>query len=141
MIDYTFTHFDKVNPDGTLGKPISFRKELEYFAGKDVEITVRKKRAKRSDDQNRLYHAYLKLLSEHTGYSTEEMHSIIGYKFRLVNKVDESTGEMFQYIRSTTKMNKLQFADHIKEIQDWCENTFKFRLPNPNESWEITFLT
>lgn len=139
-IDYTFTHFDRVNPDGSIGKPKAFSKELKYFAGKEIEIIVRKKRAKRSNEQNRLYRAYIKLLAEHTGYSEDEMHSVIGLRFRLSGKVDEETGEVFQYIRSTTQYNKMQFADHLKEIQDWCENTFKFRLPNPNEQWEIRMI-
>lgn len=140
-IDYQFTHFDTVKQDGTLGKFHTFQKELKYFAGKgEIEILVRKKRAKRSNEQNRLYRAYVRLLAEHTGYTEEEMHSVIGLKFRKVYKVDEQTGEVLYYIRSTTQMNKMEMADHITEIQQWCETTFHFRLPNPNETWEIRLL-
>ena len=138
-MDYQFTFWDKINENGEMGKPISFRNELKYFAGKDVEITVRQKRAKRSDDQHRLYRGYLRLLSEYTGFSVDELHSVIGLKFRLVERADEKTGEVFQYIRSTTQMNRLEFADHITEIQRWCEDTFHFRLPNPGELWQISF--
>jgi len=138
--DYTFTHVDKVNSDGSISKPNTFKREIKYFAGMEVEITVRKKRAKRSNEQNALYRAYVKLLSEATGYSADETHSILGYKFRLCEKVDEDSGEVFNYIKSTTQLNKLEFADHLTEIQRWCEDTFKFRLPNPGEQWQISKL-
>lgn len=136
-IDYTFTHFDIVNPDGSIRKWNQFKEENKFFAGKEIEIIVRKKRAKRNNEQNNLYHAYIKLLAEFTGHSEEEMHSIIGYKFRLTETVDEKTGEIFQYIRSTTQFNKMQFADHLTEIQQWSESSLKVRLPIPGEVWEI----
>lgn len=137
-LDYQYIHLDNPKPDGSLGKPNTFRENCKYFAGKDIEIIVRKKRAKRSNDQNRLYRAYCKLIAEHTGYSEDEVHSIIGYKFRKIERVDEKTGEVFTYIRSTTQYNKMTFADHLTEIQQWCENTFHFRLPCPGENWEIS---
>jgi hypothetical protein len=138
--DYELVFFDQVGKDGSIGKPKSFAKEIAYFYEKgDVEIRVRKKRGKRSLLQNNLYWAYCTLIGEHTGYTKDETDSIIGYKFRRMQKVDDKTGEVFEYIRSTTKMNKLQMADHCEEIQKWCEATFGFRLPVPGETWEITF--
>lgn len=138
-IDYTYTHLDHIGADGSLGKPITFKKECAFFAGKDVEIIVRRKRAKRSDEQNRLYYSYVRLIADHTGYSYDEMHQIIGFKFRLVEKVDEKTGEVFRFIQSTSKMNKLEMADHCTEIQKWCKDTFGFELPVPGENWQIRF--
>lgn len=139
--DYELVFTDTVNKDGTMNKPKSFAKELSYFFQKgEIEFRVRKKRARRSIQQNRLYHSYCTLIGEHTGYTKDEMDSIIGFKFRLVQDVDEETGEITEYIRSTRKMNRLQMTDHIEEIKEWCENKFHFRLPVPGETWEIAFI-
>jgi hypothetical protein len=140
MIDYQYTHFDRVNPDGTLGKPRTFAKELLYFAGKDVEIVVRKKRSRRTVPQNRLYRAYVKLLAEYTGYSEDEMHSIISYKFLKTEKVNEDTGEVDEYIRSTSSLNKMEFTDFVESFKKWAEDKMKVRLPNPEETWEIVLV-
>jgi hypothetical protein len=136
------TYFGKVSDDGklTIHDRKGFDKYLLQFAGKPVSIDVKHKKAKRSNQQNALFHNWINLLSEHTGYSFEETKEIVKYKFLKIEEVNDQTGEVFVYTKQTSKLNKSEFADFCTEMQQWCESVFGIKLPLPNENWEITFI-
>jgi len=136
------TYFGKVDDNGklTIRDRKGFDAYLNQFAGKDVTIDVKRKRSKRSLAQNDFFHAWVKLLSEHTGYAFEEMKDIMKNMFLKVEKVNEKTGSIFECTRKTSSLNKMQFADFCTEIQQWAEGEFGVRLPLPNENWQITFV-
>jgi hypothetical protein len=69
----------------------------------EFDVIVKAKSKNRSTQQNRYYWMLVTIIANELGYSREEMHSIIGYKFLKREKVDEKTGEVFEYIESTTK--------------------------------------
>ena len=140
FIEMTF--FGGVDAEGKLSirDRKGFDKYLFQFSGVDVTIDIKRKKAKRSDSQNRFFHSWVGLLAEHTGYSPEEMKDILKFKFLRVEQVSDQTGETFVYTKNTSKLNKLDFADLCTEIQQWTENNFKIRLPLPNENWTLTLL-
>lgn len=125
--------------EGKLQKNISLqiKNELNHFEGKRVEITIQKLSAKRSDQQNRLWWLYMGILSKELGFTKEEIHDICKFKFLKREKVDEKSGEIFEYLGSTTQLNKMEFADMVSELIRWVSETFDIVLPLPNEQMEI----
>jgi hypothetical protein len=125
--------------EGKLQKNISLqiKNELNHFEGKRVEITIQKLSAKRSDQQNRLWWLYMGILSKELGFTKEEIHDICKFKFLKREKVDEKSGEIFEYLGSTTQLNKMEFADMVSELIRWVSETFDIVLPLPDEQMEI----
>ena len=118
----------------------SFDEYLRQFEGKDVEILVKRKKAKRSLDQNAFFHAWVVLLADYTGYTKEETKEILKNQFLSVEKVNKKTGSIFQCTRATSSLNKIEFADFCTDIQHWAESEFGIRLPLPDENWELVLI-
>lgn len=131
------TYFGKVT-DGKLNlrNRKQLAEELKQFEGKDVEITIDRKRSKRSDNQNRYWWMCMTLLSEHFGYSKNEMHEIAKYMFLKAEKVDEKSGEIFEYLRSSTELTKTEFASMTDNLIRWAAE-HGVVLPLPNEQIEL----
>jgi len=113
------------------------REELKHFEGKPIELIVRRKKKHRSNDQNRLWWVYQKMLGDYLGYDKDEMHEICKYKFLKTEIADESTGEVFEYIKSTSKLSTVEFAELIERLYKWSSETFGVVLPPPNTQIEI----
>lgn len=110
---------------------------LPSLETKRVVIKIEKVKSNRSDQQNKLYWVYNSILSKEIGYDKNELHEIIKYKFLTKEKVDENTGEVYNYVGSTAKLNKSDFADFVSELQRWSVVTFNCYLPSPNEQLTI----
>ena len=89
----------------------------------DVELILRKQKKTRSLQQNSYYWAVIiKLLSEHTGYSADEMHGVIKWKF--VYTQDKS---------STSDLSTFDYTVFIDEIREWAQQELDVYIPVPNE--------
>lgn len=110
---------------------------LPTFEGNRIVIKIEKVKAIRSLQQNKLYWVYNKILSDTIGYDKDELHEIIKYKFLTKEKVDTNTGEVYNYVGSTTKLNKSEFANFVSDLQRWASETFNCYLPSPNEQLTI----
>ena len=110
--------------------------ELSVFEGKRVEIKIEKIRSKRSTRQNRLWWLYMTIISKEIGYTKDEIHEICKFKFLKKEKVDENTGEVFEYIGSSSGLSKSEFADLITDLIRWASETFGIILPIPDEQME-----
>ena len=65
-----------VRPDGSrldFDYPDAYRAFIGTLAGDEVEIEIRKKRAKRTLKQNAYLHAVIKPYADHLGYTVEEL--------------------------------------------------------------------
>lgn len=114
------------------------QKELRHFEGKRVRIRIDKFNGKRSHLQNNLWHSYIDLVAKEIGYEHDELHEIAKYKFLKAEKIDERTGEILPYIRSTTDLSKEEFSDLIDKYIRWVAQTFSMALPVPGEDeWQI----
>lgn len=99
---------------------------LQTLEGKYVEVVVRKERSERSNNQNNYYWGVvLQLLSDHTGYTTDEMHEICKHQFLIVHG-------KFDYVKSTTKLNTVEFEEYLDKIKNWAA-VLGVNIPNPNE--------
>jgi len=100
----------------------NINKYLSTFEGKRVLITVGKVKKSRSLQQNKLWWLYMSFLSDHIGYSKEEMHEICKFKFLKREKVIEGTGEVL-YTRNTHalldmfSLMLLIQREHLKQYQ------------------------
>lgn len=110
--------------------------DLKQFEGKDVEITFERKRSKRSDNQNRYWWACMTILANDMGYRKDEMHEICKFMFLKTEKIDLTTGEVFQYLRSSTELTKSEFADMTSNLIQWAAE-HGIILPLPNEQLTI----
>lgn len=134
-----FQYYSNVSDDGHLQKNVSekIKNELKAFKGKRVEITIEKLKSKRSIQQNRYYWLLVGILSKEIGYDKNELHEIIKFKFLRDEKVFEKTGEIFEYIKSTTELNKTDFADFTTDLIRWSSETFGVVLPLPGEQLDL----
>lgn len=109
---------------------------IQSFKGQKVRIEVEKYKAKRSDAQNRYFWALCTILSKELGYTKDEVCEILKFKFLRRSKLDETTGELFEYLGSTSALNKLEFADFTTEVIQWAA-TLNIILPQPGEQLTI----
>ena len=105
---------------------------MQFPIGKRLEVTVKLKSG-RSTNQNNWYWECISILSKELGYEKSDMHEIVKYKFLKKEKVIESTGEILEYIESTSKLSKEDFSDFMGKLIQWSAETFNITLPIPDE--------
>lgn len=104
----------------------------------NVQLTIERRHATRSLNQNAYYwSAVVETLSEHTGFTPDEMHEVLKAKF-LPKKlaVTDGNGEIkgeFVIGGTTTRLNKVQFGDYLRDIQVWASTDLGVYIPAPNE--------
>lgn len=119
-----------------ISKRKDFDEAVKRFEGKEIEIIVQKKRYVRSIQQNRLWWLYMDILHKELGYSKEEMHELCKFRFLKREKVIESTGEVMEYLESTTRLSRTQFAETIENLVQWAAE-MNIILPLPNEQMTL----
>ncbi len=122
----------------------AFDRELTTLEGKEVEVSVRKKRKYRSNYQNRYYWGVIIPIVRQalwdTGheYSNESVHEILKYRF-LKQDYHIKDGEFFTETRSTKDLTTSEFMDYIAQIQRWTSEMFGVYIPDPGEQMEIDY--
>lgn len=117
----------------------AFDEQIRQFReGAEVEVEVTIRRATRSQQQNRFYWGVLvHHLSEHTGYTPDEVHEFLKMKFipkRLA--VSDGNGEVrdeFVIGGSTRKLNTIQFGEFMEECRRFAAETLDCYIPDPSE--------
>jgi len=98
----------------------------------DVSVKPHSDKKMRSNEQNRYYFGcILPLLSEHLGYTIDEIHELMKYKFikkkYTINKEDIYIGE------STTKLATVRMEAYFSYIRTWSSMELGCYIPLPNE--------
>lgn len=133
-------YFAKVTPSGEWeGIPKKkLRQEVaRLFGGQSIEIIIHKKKKHRSVAQNRYYWLVCTMISEHTGFSKEETHAILKSKFLKVEKVNEDTGAIYEYIKSTTELSTVEYEEYLESVRQFAAEEFDMNVPLPNEQIEV----
>lgn len=112
-------------------------KDIIQSGWNEFEVTICKKSKHRSSQQNRWWWACVTVLSNELGYTKDQMHEICKYKFLKRELVDEKTGEVFEYLKSTTELTTTEFSTLIESLIQWSNETFNCKLPMPNEQLEL----
>ncbi len=113
-----------------LDKPkfLTYLTSLQYqTAPAKVEITVRRYRKARSDNQNAFYWVCLNAIGQDIGEDPEELHDT----FKAMFLVDRS--KRLPIIRSTTSLDTKEFTDYIEKISIKVAE-FGITLPDP-DTW------
>ena len=118
----------------------SISKAFEQFEGKEITITIEKKRRKRSNEQNAyLWGCVYPLVKigffESYGevFSIEEVHEILKMKFNSIDLINEDTGEVVVAPKSTTKNSKFEQEQYHEHIRNFAKEWFNIHIPLPNE--------
>ena len=91
---------------------ISKLKELDFNKIWKVQVTERKHI--RNLSQNDKYWAILEGLSDHMGYTKEELHELLKYKFLKYAK--EIAGQPVVVVPSTSDLDTGEFAEYIENV-------------------------
>tara|TARA_R110002110_G_scaffold41627_2_gene131866 strand:+ start:1923 stop:2291 length:369 start_codon:yes stop_codon:yes gene_type:complete len=87
-----------------------------YEDGSDKTYFVTIKEAnKRSIAQNKRYWEILTGLGKYLGYSPEEMHSLVAYKY--LSHTSEIMDEEITVVPSTTKLNIKEFTEYMGNVE------------------------
>lgn len=114
--------------------PKTLRMCIFQHEGKPVEIVIRRKRKKRSNPQNKYYRGVvIEILSEYCGYTPDEMHDAIKYKF-LKKQTD---GKPLTF-GSTAGLTTIEFEELMSKIRIWASSELSVYIPEPNEPIEWT---
>lgn len=112
--------------------PVKLSKILTVFNGKDLVVTFKDNKNRRSISQNKYYwKCIIDPLAEHTGYSRDEMHEILRAKFLPEEKT--IGGETIHFSRSTTTLNTAEMENYLSEIREWASVYLQVFLALPNE--------
>ena len=139
-------YFGTVNDNGELRitHRAKFDEDLKkYFTGKHVEITIQKKRKKRSLMQNNFYWGVvIPILYEgwkDMGHDTskEQIHEFNLKEFNFIEVVNEKTGEVKRMPQSSTVMTTSQFMDFLSSIQRFAAEFLNIQIPDPNEDLKL----
>lgn len=91
----------------------------------------------RSNSQNRYYWAVVvKELRDHTGYTEDEIHEILKYKFLsypLDLLVKENDKETIYVAKSTTSLTTSEMENYLSRIREWASVNLHCFISSPNE--------
>lgn len=123
--------FGRVDALGRLvmDEPGAFARALAKFRGREVQVLIEPKKKRRSDRQNAYYWGVvIEILSDHTGYSPEEMHEALRNKF--LGFYDKKTG--LRVVSSSAEQDTVEFEKYLTQIRAWASENGIF-IPLPNE--------
>ena len=109
---------------------------LKLIIKKTLQVRIKNKTT-RSIQQNRWLWACNTILADHTGFTKEEIHEIIKLKFLKKEKVNEKTGEVFEYLGSSATLTKTEFGEFMESVILWSSEFLKCSLPYPDQQMEI----
>ena len=116
------------NSKPIFGNPQAVINYLKLLEGKDAEVIIRVPKKGRSNPQNRyMWGVVYSLLSEVTGYTTEEIHDAMRMLFLLDRDRKVPT------LRSTTALTTVEMEEYLSKIRAWASMNLSCYVPAPNE--------
>lgn len=115
----------------------TFSRQLKTFKDGPVLVRIERTRASRSQQQNRYWWGVcIHLVSEHTGYSPEEIHELAKQMFlpktlAVANGNGEIVGE-YVLGGSSTKLDVVEFGAFIERFKQWAAETLDVVIPDPD---------
>ena len=115
-----------------LNDKTSFMAHLLSLKGQ-VEMIVRKRREKRSLDQNALMWFYAEFMENETGQPADDFVLYWKKKFLRIKFTDPKTKKPDVMIKGSSELSKDEFTDFIKKIQIDSSMEFHVALPDPKK--------
>ena len=119
---------------------------IQSLEGKDIIITIEKKRKKRSNPQNAYYWGivlpmmqtgFYNNLGEHVGI--QEAHEFLKNRFLFKEIVNENNAEIIKMPQSTTELSTIQFEEYLDKIREFATEFLSIQIPLPNDTLTIDF--
>ena len=108
--------------------PDAFRLAFCALEGKEVWVVVKKHTNARTNQQNKYYWGVVvKLVSETTGFTTDEAHDALRMKFLRIR------GEKLETVKSTTDLTTTEFEEYMTTVRQWAISELGCYIPEPNE--------
>lgn len=115
--------------DGKVEVQRFFQSSMPKYEGKSVEIRIEE--AGRSVQANRyMWGVVYKLISDHTGYTLEEVHQVFKKKFLTYKK------DKYEFTRSTTELNVSEFKDYLDKVIMYATTELALIIPDPDIEYE-----
>src|SRR5574343_332589 len=109
-----------------------FSADIKKFEGKNFYLVADEEKQTRSNNQNSYYWGVvLKILADELGYTIDEMHEVLKYKF-LPKKEIDIKGEKVK-IGSSAKLKTDEFEKYLEEIRIFASTSLGITIPLPNE--------
>ena len=96
--------------------------------GTKVEVEITETPDIRTNKQNKLWWSWMKIIGNELGYSKNEIHDILKYKFLLREEIND--GETTQHLKSTSTLTKKEFNKLTQDVFFWANDTLNINLPN-----------
>ena len=111
----------------TLVQPELYERYLNSLRG-ECELIVRKWKKRRTGNQNKYYWGVIiPILCESSGYSNEEMHEALKWKF-----LRNMAREKLPTVKSTAELSTIEFKNYIDEITIWSAQE-GIIIPDPKQ--------
>lgn len=107
--------YGRVLPGGllVLDAPKDYQRHVYAHRGKHVEITFRKRRTRRSSQANRYYFGVVvKMLAEHCGYDTQEMHEALAMRFLRIEDCPVTGAPRRKHTPDTDSSEFAEYVNH-----------------------------
>ncbi len=132
-----FVYRVKINDGEFSGlKTDAIRKETKYLTG-EYEWVLREFKKRRSHSQNDTQWWYFTEIAKETGHTKQYIHSLLSYKFLLVEEVDEKTGEIEKRVRGTSELTTEEHNVFLENVRNWAERYLNIHLPEPDANWRL----
>jgi len=113
------------NPDG-------FKSLIVSLDGKEIELTVGKKKDRRTLDQNAYLWVINTLISNETGMETDEVHTYLKERFAPKRKITVKGTETI-IPKGTSQFTKEEFSEYIERIKRFAAIELGIVIPDSNE--------
>lgn len=114
------------------------------FEGKEITITIQRKKKERSSQQNRYYWGVIIELIHHAireawgePLSKDEIHDMMRTKYCHIEAVKGETGEIMVIPKSTTSLSTHEAEEYFELCRNWAAEWLGIEIPLPNEQLMI----
>ena len=112
-----------------LNDPDRYKVYLAQLEGKEVELTVKKHNPHRSNSANSyLFGVVYAVLSDYTGYDTEQMHDAMKEKF-----ASRRTEGGLLITERTSRMDSARFTQYIDDVKRFAADELGLYIPEAGE--------
>ena len=109
-------------------KPEFFKRLASALPEKRFIMTIKEHRNNRSSNQsNYMWGVVYDIIAKELGYTTEEIHGLMGREFLAYEK----KGEWF--VKSTTSLNTKEMEEYLEKVRRFASMEFNCYIPLPNE--------
>lgn len=138
MSDIKLTYHGRVDGGKLILPGHKIRLEAKVFDGKEIELTIRKKRKRRSDPQNRYYFGVVVEmvrigLKDMTGeiFNSDEAHDFLKMRFLKRPLADTNGEQIGEKVLSTTKLDTIEFSEYIEQCCAFAAEYLGISIPPP----------